>query len=151
MPDNTKHRFFRLDEFYVSATATRLGIMNLPSSRSQRCLHTLIDRLLDPIRLKFRAPIRITSGYRCPQLNAAVGGSLSSDHMTGCAADIQPLRYDRFECRRLFFLIRDMMQDESFPVKQLINEQDFTWIHISIDIDDLQTQHVSITPRHQVL
>ena len=79
---------FRLSEFTRSDTAKRLGIENECSSVEQVLnLAYLCHMVLQPLRDKF-GPIRITSGYRCPELNHAVGGASNSKHMRGEAADI---------------------------------------------------------------
>ena len=79
---------FRLGEFTRSDTAKRLGIENECSSVEQVLnLAYLCHMVLQPLRDRF-GPIRITSGYRCPELNRAVGGVKNSQHMRGEAADI---------------------------------------------------------------
>ena len=79
---------FRLSEFTRSDTAKRLGIENECSSVEQVLnLAYLCHMVLQPLRDKF-GPIRINSGYRCPELNDAVGGVKNSQHMRGEAADI---------------------------------------------------------------
>ena len=79
---------FRLSEFTRSDTAKRLGIVNECSSVEQVLnLAYLCHMVLQPLRDRF-GPIRITSGYRCPELNRAVGGVKNSQHLRGEAADI---------------------------------------------------------------
>lgn len=79
---------FCLSEFTRSDTAKRLGIENECSNVEQVLnLAYLCHMVLQPLRDKF-GPIRITSGYRCPELNGAVGGASNSQHMRGEAADI---------------------------------------------------------------
>ena len=79
---------FRLSEFTRSDTAKRLGIVNECSSVEQVLnLAYLCHTVLQPLRDRF-GPIRINSGYRCPELNEAVGGVANSQHMRGEAADI---------------------------------------------------------------
>ena len=79
---------FRLSEFTRSDTAKRLGIENECSSVEQILnLAYLCHMVLQPLRDRF-GPIRITSGYRCPELNRAVGGVKNSQHLRGEAADI---------------------------------------------------------------
>ena len=79
---------FRLSEFTRSDTAKRLGIENECSSVEQVLnLAYLCHTVLQPLRDRF-GPIRINSGYRCPELNKAVGGAHNSQHMKGEAADI---------------------------------------------------------------
>lgn len=81
----SKH--FRLSEFTRSATATRLGIDNTPEITDIEALQSLCINVLEPLRERFGV-IRITSGYRCLQLNEAVGGARRSQHLFGEAADI---------------------------------------------------------------
>jgi hypothetical protein len=79
---------FSLSEFTRSDTAKRLGIENECSSVEQVLnLAYLCHMVLQPLRDKF-GPIHITSGYRQPELNHAVGGASNSQHMRGEAADI---------------------------------------------------------------
>jgi hypothetical protein len=79
--------YFTLDEMTRSQTATRRGIKNDPPPEAVANLKTLVERVLEPVRLK-TGPMIITSGYRNPELNAAVGGSPTSAHMNGRAVDI---------------------------------------------------------------
>ena len=79
---------FTIQELSASATAERLAIDNTPPRAAQRMLTILVEQLLDPIRRRYGAPIIVTSGYRCPALNTAVGGVANSHHIVGCAADI---------------------------------------------------------------
>ena len=79
---------FTIQELTASATAERLAIDNTPPRAAQQMLTVLVEQLLDPIRRRYGAPIIVTSGYRCPALNIAVGGVANSHHIVGCAADI---------------------------------------------------------------
>ncbi len=79
---------FTIQELSASATAERLAIDNTPPRAARRMLTILVEQLLDPIRRCYGAPIIVTSGYRCPALNTAVGGVANSHHIVGCAADI---------------------------------------------------------------
>lgn len=80
---------FRPSEFFVSFTADRLGISNFPDDLEVLInLSKLINNILVPVRKCINMPIIISSGYRCPQLNTAVGGAAHSYHMLGRAVDI---------------------------------------------------------------
>ena len=81
-------KYFSIEELVKSASAERLTIDNTPPRAAQRMLTILVEQLLDPIRRRYGAPIIVTSGYRCPALNTAVGGVANSHHIVGCAADI---------------------------------------------------------------
>lgn len=82
-----KIKYFSLSEFLNSATAKRLRIDNTPSFEVVDNLNKLAD-YLDVIREKVGKPIRISSGFRCPVLNKAVGGVSNSQHQKGLAADL---------------------------------------------------------------
>ena len=82
-----KIKYFKLSEFINSATAKRLGIDNMPSFEVVDNLNRLAD-YLDGIRTKLGRPILVSSGYRCPMLNKAVGGVVNSQHQKGLAADL---------------------------------------------------------------
>lgn len=79
---------FKLSEFIVSGVALQQHIDNMPTdSAVVDRLRLLTEKVLEPLRLRFGV-IRITSGYRCPRLNHAVGGRTVSQHLRGEAADI---------------------------------------------------------------
>lgn len=80
---------FTLDELCRSDTAARHGIVNEPGFVERANLAFLTVHILEPARVQLGAPISVTSGYRCPALNAAVGGVKNSRHMEGLAADLQ--------------------------------------------------------------
>lgn len=80
-------KYFSLSEFLNSATAKRLGIDNTPTFEVVDNLNKLAE-YLDVIREKVGKPIIISSGFRCPVLNKAVGGVSNSQHQKGLAADL---------------------------------------------------------------
>ena len=86
-------KYFTISELTASATALREGIDNRPSKCAYHLLHVLADQLLDPIREAWGKPIIVSSGYRCKELNALVGGVKNSHHILGCAADITAPSY----------------------------------------------------------
>jgi len=79
---------FTLAEMTRSQTASRKGIGNEPDLATIRRLRALCKEVLQPIRDQF-GPVTVTSGYRSPELNASIGGSSTSQHMRGEAADIE--------------------------------------------------------------
>lgn len=79
---------FHLSEFVRSDTADSLGLRNVPPPEASRRLAMLCHRVLEPLRARILAPIHVSSGYRSPAVNGAVGGAPSSQHMRGEAADI---------------------------------------------------------------
>lgn len=117
-------RYFNLAELCASDTARSSGIDNTPPPGVKVKLETLVGRLLDPVREAWGKPIRVNSGFRSPVLNKAVGGAASSQHVTGEAADITAGSPE--ENWKLFELIK-----KDFEYDQLIDEQNYTWIHVS--------------------
>ncbi len=97
-------RHFCLSEFTRSATAIRYGIDNEPDVDSVEALQNLCIHVLEPLRMRFGV-IRITSGYRCLPLNEKIGGSQSSQHLRGEAADIHVGSLEM--ARKVFNFIRD--------------------------------------------
>ena len=131
-------KYFTIQELTASATALREGIDNRPSKCAYHLLHVLVDQLLDPIREAWGEPIVVSSGYRCKQLNALVGGVKNSHHILGCAADI--IAGNRADHRKLFKMIQKMQQEGRIKFTQLILEGDGRWIHISYVPSDLRCQ-----------
>lgn len=80
--------YFNVKELCVSGSYPRLVQIPETGSAEYKNIVLLIERLLDPIRARLGKPIRVTSGYRPPALNKAVGGSPTSNHRVGAAADI---------------------------------------------------------------
>lgn len=79
---------FTLEEMAKSPTADRLGIDNTPSRHDVERLRRLCLNVLQPVR-DFWGPVRVTSGFRCQELNRVIGGSPTSQHTTGEAADFE--------------------------------------------------------------
>ena len=127
-----KHKYFELSEFVRSDTAKRLGIDNTPTFEIVEHLEELVTEFLDPLRGAYGKPINISSGYRCPALNKAVGGSSTSVHQIGYAADMQ--------VSGSFSEFRDFVLDWVIKTRakfdQLIIESDSkskaVWLHIGL-------------------
>ncbi len=130
--------YFSISELTASATALREGIDNRPSKCARELLHVLVEQLLDPIREAWGEPIVVSSGYRCKQLNELVGGAQYSHHLLGCAADL--IAGNKTEHRRLFRLIKQMLQEGRIRFTQLIWEGGGRWIHIAYVPSDLRCQ-----------
>lgn len=126
-------KYFTIEELTRSATATTRGLDNTPTPEIKANLERLVDKVLDPLREKYGKPITVNSGYRCPELNKAVGGSKTSDHVKGFAADLTG--GSKQENEKIFNIIRD-----NFAWTQLINERDFSWVHVSYDPNRIKKQ-----------
>ena len=117
----TEH--FYLEEFVVSQTATRAGIDNTPPPEVMENLRRLCEFVLEPLRLSY-GPVLISSGYRCPTLNAAIGGAAKSQHTRGEAADISVRGRSLAEVYNFLRI--------NVPFDQLIREfPPGGWIHVS--------------------
>lgn len=113
--------YFTNNELTDSETAKRLRIKNEPNKEQWLNLFAIRDNVLNPLREKFGKPIRITSGFRSTELNKAVGGKPTSQHTKGQAVDIVA-----DDNKALFDLIKS-----NFDFDQLLNEHDYSWIHVS--------------------
>ena len=82
---------FKLQEFEKSDKAKTLKINNaIESQEIKDAIKSLVDSVLQPLRDAWGKPLAINSGYRCRELNAAVGGVPTSQHVKGEAADVCP-------------------------------------------------------------
>ena len=121
-------KYFTIAELCRSNTADRLEINNRCRQEHVENLAALVDNVLDPLRTWWGKPLTISSGYRCPELNAAVKGSWTSQHMSGQAVDIDA--GDRQQNKLLFEYIK-----KNLPFDQLIDESNFAWVHVSYRAD----------------
>ena len=125
----TKH--FTLTEL----TTTSTGITNEPNRQEVGAIISLCGKVLQPARNLYGGAIQVNSGYRSQAVNKAVGGVRNSQHILGEAADITV--NNREENKRLFEIIRDNL---SFD--QLINERNFSWIHVSYKSEEENRKQV---------
>lgn len=130
-------RYFSVKEFTKSVKANSLGISNnIPIDKGDEILHNLKSlcvKALDPIRELACGPVRITSGYRCPELNYKVKGAPNSDHLYGQAADFGP-GYPVDDLQKWLDDMYRIIVNSDIKYHQLIREP--TWLHISYHIDN---------------
>ena len=120
----------RLSPHFTLAELTRTShrtIDNTPPADVVLYLRKLCLVLLEPVRAEF-GPLWVTSGYRCPELNRAIGGSKTSAHMSGCAADLVPMR------GVLTIEIVRWVSQSDLPFDQAIDEHSSTanWVHLGM-------------------
>jgi len=118
---------FVLSEITRSGTAKRKGISNEPTKEHLENLQRLISNLVQPMRDEIGS-IRVTSGYRSPKLNRSIGGSKKSQHCKGEALDIQFWKDGQMVNRDIY----NWILNSNLEFDQMINEFDFSWIHISL-------------------
>ena len=122
---------FTLEELTASDTADELGISNAATPEVRDRLAQLAGKLEDIRSLLGAKPVMVSSGYRCPQLNKAIGGAETSAHLYGCAADfIVPEFGDPYK------ICCYLTQLEGFLYDQLINEEGggARWVHIGLAV-----------------
>ena len=130
MLDNQISEHFTLSEM----TRTNTGLANVPGEAEMANLKRLCDVVLEPMR-ELLGPLNINSGFRSPEVNHAVYGAKSSQHMSGLAADLVPAGHD------LAFAFH-WVRSANIPFDQLIIEP--TWLHVSVARD-------GVPPRRQCL
>lgn len=118
----SKHITF--DEATKSITAIRRGIFNKPGEVELANMKLVAEKCFEPLREWYGKPIKINSFYRSKALNTAVGGSSRSQHISGEAIDIDAGSRD--ENKKLFDWLK-----ENVEFDQVINEYDYSWVHIS--------------------
>lgn len=121
LPEGRITSHFGAAEFVTSEVAARRGVDNTPTADAWDNLLALAVNVLEPARVALGG-LHITSGYRCPRLNAAIGGARDSQHMYGEAADVVPLACSLGE------LLRWIVANT--PFDQVIYEFG-AWIHVS--------------------
>lgn len=136
---------FSLHEMTKSETALRKGMPNEPTDADIANLKLLAEKVLQPLRDHYGVGIKVNSGYRSPDVNAAVGGSRTSDHCKGQAADIEIAGIPN---ATLAQYIKDSLQ-----YTQLILEfytpgiPDSGWVHVSYDANNLKCQTLTATKK----
>lgn len=138
-----KNSYFTIEELEQSQIAKVKGIENkIPTSLLVN-FETLINEVLNPIRYQYGNPITVNSGYRSKELNEEVGGKATSHH-TGingsAAADITV--GSSYNNKMLFMLIYKMVKSKEISVDQLINENNYMWIHISTKINKKENRNL---------
>lgn len=129
---------FSLEEMTSSSVASNCGIKNIPNTTDIKYITELITSVLQPIRNAYNQPITISSGYRSTLLNKKIGGASNSDHLYGCAADIQTKSNTLSENKKLWDIIISLKNSGKLKCRQIIWEYGKKgvgpkWIHISIN------------------
>ena len=120
---------FLLSEFVKSQTALRLRIDNTPSDEVVKNLRNLCVEVLEPVRWHYGIPFTPSSGYRCPELNKAIGGSSTSQHTKGYAADFEVPGISNIEVYR--WMENNCEFDQLILEFYVEGEPNSGWLHCS--------------------
>jgi len=112
-----------LAEFQDSSTATTHGINNKMNESQIASAKLLCENVFEPLRIHLNTPIKISSGYRSPQLNKMIKGSLSSQHCKGEAMDLQI-------GAKGFNFIKDKLEFDQL-IWEFGNDENPSWVHVS--------------------
>jgi zinc D-Ala-D-Ala carboxypeptidase len=132
---------FSLEEMTKSETALRHGMDNTPKAAEIANLVVLCEKVLQPVRDHYQKGVKVNSGFRHPDVNAKVGGSKTSDHCLGMAADIEIPGVPNHELAQWI--------SENLNYTQLILEfytlgvPDSGWVHVSYDPSNLKKQELT--------
>lgn len=125
------------DEATKSQTAIRKNISNIPNEHQLQCMKDTAEACFEPLRKWWGKPLIISSFFRCEALNEAVGGSKTSQHCKGEAMDIDTGDYE--SNKKIFEWCKS-----NLVFDQLINEYDFSWVHISFSKNSNRNQTLII-------
>lgn len=120
--------YFTIEELSKSDVAEQQEIDNTPPDNIKANLKKLIE-FLNPLREAWGSAIRINSGYRCPELNQAVGGVATSAHCEGWAVDMYPIN-NKFTKFKQFIV--DYLKDKSFDQAIIEKSGHSQWIHLGL-------------------
>lgn len=125
----SKH--FTLEELEHSDTAELFNIKNIAPTSAVNNLQKLVDEVLEPLRMHFNAPVRISSGYRSRSLNTLVGGVRNSYHLQGRAADIACVKGHTMQ--EVYDYIRDYLPHTELLLEPLDRRNRRNkWVHVAL-------------------
>lgn len=119
-----------LSEVLISQTAKRLGLSNEPKQQHLESLKDVSSCIFQPLRDHFKVPIHVSSGYRSLELNSAIGGSKSSQHMKGEALDLDADYYKGITNSQIFYFIKNNLVFDQL-IWEFGNSENPSWVHVS--------------------
>lgn len=119
-----------LSEVLVSQTAKRLGLSNEPTKEHLENLEVTASKIFQPVRDYFKVPIYVSSGYRSKELNKAIGGAKTSQHMKGEALDLDADVYGVITNSDIFNYIKDNLEFDQL-IWEFGDDKNPKWVHVS--------------------
>ena len=116
-------------EGVYSNTALRLGIENKPNKEQLKNMKTIAKKIFEPLRKHAGGPIKITSFFRAPDLNKAIGGSRRSQHCMGQAMDIDDV-FGHLTNAEMYHFIKDNLNFDQL-IWEFGDEKNPNWVHVS--------------------
>jgi zinc D-Ala-D-Ala carboxypeptidase len=136
---------FTLSEMVKSETALRHDMDNTPGEAEIAALRLLCEKILQPVREHYGKGVKVNSGFRHPEVNAKVGGSKTSDHCKGQAADIEIPGIPNAD---LAIWIMDNLEYTQLILEYYqIGVPDSGWVHVSYDPANLKKQNLTATKK----
>jgi hypothetical protein len=129
-----------LAEVIRSESAKRLGISNMPTTQHLENFKKLAENVFEPIRKHFNIPIHISSAYRSQALNAAIGGSLSSQHCKGEALDLD-MDGTSITNKQVFDYIKDNLSFDQL-IWEFGSSSNPDWVHVSYSASGKQRKQI---------
>jgi zinc D-Ala-D-Ala carboxypeptidase len=129
-----------LAEVTRSETAKRKGISNMPTEAHILNLKLVAEKIFQPIREHFGKPIHVSSGYRSKALNDAIGGSLSSQHCSGEALDLDMDGTDITNAQ-VFNFIKDNLDFDQL-IWEFGTDGNPDWVHVSYESSGKQRKQI---------
>lgn len=121
-----------MKEALRSNTAQRLGIDNMPDNDTLVTMQITAQHIFEPLRNHFNEPIYISSFYRSPELNKAIGGSAKSQHCKGEAIDIDDV-YSKASNADFFNYIKDKLEFDQL-IWEFGDDENPAWVHVSYSL-----------------
>lgn len=125
------------EEATQSNTATRKGIDNIPSGEDVERMKIVAEKCFEPARAHWGKPLIVSSFFRSSELNKAVGGSMTSQHVKGEAIDLSTGTKDGNK-KLIEWMKENLIYD------QLIEEYGYSWIHVSFTTKGNRNQYLVV-------
>jgi zinc D-Ala-D-Ala carboxypeptidase len=129
---------FVLSEFTRSSAAERLGLDNTPSQEHIENLKLLCYHVLQKVRNHYGKPVIVTSGYRSPAVNKAIGGSATSQHSNGEAADIEIMGLSNHDLA--VWIRNNLVFDQLILEFFQLGVPNSGWVHVSYKLNNNRRQ-----------